>query len=196
MNECWKISMYLLVMFNLYACSSKDKDKSITEAEEDTALVYLSITKDNNDIDTLFRKVLSSNLEDSIYTISYSTTQTNIEGSFEENYIIPIRKKALVDEGTYPTVTTLQGLKKINYQGEVYIIYKCFYDELNASDEEMLFFFEPTYGIIIDKNAWWRNYNRLIGTGKANDKEIVFYLGEMILADSVFFNTYNIPARE
>ncbi len=77
-----------------------------------------------------------------------------------------------------------------------YEIYKYLYDDPNGNDEEMLIFFEPQLGILIEKAAWWGNYYKLTDNGNSENSVELFYLTEMIQFDTEFFHNWTKAANK
>ena len=104
--------------------------------------------------------------------ITYQTVWN--ESKFEESFRFP-KIKLKVENNT-----KLVDQKLIEFEGQDYIIYKYLSDDPDGDDEEMLYFYSPKYGILIDKAAWWGNYDKLTKFGTPEDNRIIFYLTEMI----------------
>lgn len=153
-----------------------------TETESQS---YLLIKRGGHEIDTVSKKLLSSEMVDSIYELKYSIKGENGEFTKIENYKFPITedsKNKRVDN------LTLLDTKKISYKNKEYRVYKFLRD--GVPDAETLFFFEPTFGILITKSAWWGNYDRALGLGSEKNNPTVYYLCEMIISDEDFFHKF------
>lgn len=166
------------------ACGPKKQDIS---RDTNASLKYLLI-KRRGTVDTVYRELVSLKLVDSVYELSYKT-----KWGYGDND--PYMEKIRLPIGTKTSPTTngfikMLDVKNIRYGNEEYKIYKFLLDDPNGADEETLYFFEPTFGLVIGKSAWWGNYDRLIETGNAQDNKTVFFLSEMIMYDSEFFKKY------
>jgi len=84
----------------------------------------------------------------------------------------------------------LGDIKKIYCGKETYFIYKYQLDMPNADDEEMYFFYNPKFGMLIDKSAWG-NYTRLFQTNSISLNQTAFYLCDKIISDEDFFSGWN-----
>ena len=177
-----RLFIFFLIVFT--ACNSKNQDIS---QDKDASLKYLIVEK-RGATDTVYRELISINLVDSAYEISYKTKWGyGDKESYLEEHRLPIGQE--INGGSDGFVKMLE-IKNISYEGKDYKIYKFLYDDTSADDEETLYFFEPTYGFIMSKAAWWGNYDRLIDTGNETDNQIVLFLSEMILNDAEFFREY------
>ena len=177
-----RLFIFFLIVFT--ACNSKNQD--ISQAT-DASRKYVYVDRDGY-IDTVYRELMSMSLADSVYEISYKTKWGYREKeSYVEEHRLPIGTET---KGEADGFIKMLGIKNFSYGDTDYKIYKFLYDDPNADDEERLYFFEPTYGFIIGKAAWWGNYDRLIDTGNETDNKTVFFLSEMILYDAEFFRGY------
>ena len=111
--------------------------------------------------------------------ITYKTIWA--ENEYEESFEFSKSKDRVVNN------IKLVDQKIIDFEGQAYIIYKYLMDNPDGDDEEMLYFYSPRYGILIDKAAWWGNYDKLTDYGNPKDNRIIYYLTEMITNDDKDF---------
>ena len=71
-----------------------------------------------------------------------------------------------------------------------YTIFKFFYNLDYGVDEELLIFFVPEYGIIMEKPISWPGYTKLIDSENSENKKILEKFNEIILYNSGFFRDY------
>lgn len=169
----------------LSACNP-EKQQDISQ-DTNPSWKYVLINR-NGYIDTVYRELISINLVDSVYEISYKTKWGyGEEEAFTEKHRLPI---GIETKGEADGFVKMLETKNISYGNKDYKIYKFLYDDPKGDDEERLYFFEPSFGFIIGKAAWWGNYDRLIDTGNETDNKTAFFLSEMILYDAEFFREY------
>lgn len=154
------------------------------ELIDSNELKYLTVFRNGRQTDTLTKKIINITFSDSVYNLTHVTELDTL------NYRLPIGNLTQeYDELGF----NLIGKKSFYYEGDDmidHIIYKFLFDDPNANDEEILLFFSPEYGILIDKAAWWGNYYKLIDTGNPNHTDELFFLTEMIMFDSDFFHNW------
>ena len=183
--------IYLLMIITACYYSKQDdiKDQSVSDLRDNNvSRVYLYFDRSGY-IDTVYTELVSRELIDSVYQIAYKTVkEKGLDEPYVESHKLPIGLVAKSDDST----DKMLDKKKIEYLGKQYQIYKTFYDDPNSYDEEMLYFFEPSFGIIIQRSAAWGSYTKLIDTGDEENNKIVSHLSELIMQDSVFFNEIKI----
>ena len=167
----------VLIAFVLTSCNQKE-----TFPPQALDLKYLRIMRSGS-IDTIQRKIEQWVKNDSVAFISYKQKSKNGDATYETTYRFSMKME-------FDSLTQLRLLDTARFEldGNAYSIMKYLYDDKNADDEEMLYFYSPDFGILIFRSAWWGNYDRLL-ISKDNDKDrIVFYLIEMIANnDKEFF---------
>ena len=130
-------------------------------------------------MDTIYRETKYHFISDTMNIIIYRTIWN--ENDFKESFRFPKSENRIVND------TRLLDEKTIEFEGNNYIIYKYLRDDPNGDDEEMLYFYSPKFGVLIDKSAWWGNYDKLRYFGNEEDNRIVYYLTEMITNDEKEF---------
>lgn len=146
---------------------------------------YLTVFRKGIRTDTLTKNLINLSFTDSVYNLTY------VRELDSQSYNLPINSLTrMADDLDYKLIDK----KEIYYEGDEptnYIIYKFLLDDPKSHDEEMLLFFSPIFGIVIEKAAWGGNYGKLIENGNPEDKEQIFFLTEMIMFDSDFFHNWN-----
>ena len=175
----------LLVILIIILLGCQEKDALNMDAEQAPKMKYLNI-KRGGYIDTTYRILTKNKLIDSVYNLTYQ--YINESDTISEYFSFPL----YVDKGEDDSKDkfTLIGQKEIKYLEKSYAVYKYYIDLENADDLQMLYFFVPEFGVIINKSAWWGNYDRLIDNGKNEDADAIFFICEMILYDSEFYKNY------
>lgn len=75
--------------------------------------------------------------------------------------------------------------------GASYRVYKFFYNDPNIEDEEEMYFYYQDIGVIIYKSESWGGYGRIFRIPNSEEKtEIAVLLGDKIMQDSVFFESW------
>ncbi|MEO9485464.1 MAG: hypothetical protein ABJG47_18535 [Ekhidna sp.] len=172
-----------MITLVLASCQNSDNEQSNTNEHK-----YLTVFRKGNQTDTLTKKLARLTFIDSVYNLTYT------EELDSQSYELPI---AGVTQTTAELGFKLIDKKSIYYEGDEptnYLVYKFLFDDPNADDEEMLVFFSPEFGILIEKAAWWGNYGKLVDTGNPSDKDELFFLTEMIMFDSDFFHNWTNAA--
>jgi hypothetical protein len=160
------ILLTIITLLTILSCSEKkEKAKDVNNLE------YIFIRR-RGQLDTISRQTKYHHKSDTIDIIIYQTIWG--ENEYEESFKFPKSKDRVVND------TKLIDQKTIDFEGQDYIIYKYLTDDPNGDDEEMLYFYSPKYGILIDKAAWWGNYDKLTKFGTSDDNRIIFYLNEII----------------
>lgn len=178
---------FILIIF-IASCQTNNTSY---DSLDNKKLEYIFVGRTRHLIDTVFKSLIENEYSDSIYRLTYRNFNQNdtLSQSFEfplSNSLTTYRN--LHDTSKYRLV--LLDKKLIRYNSHDYIAYKYLFDDKNADDEEMLYFFVPEFGILINKSAWWGNYDRLIDNGDNTDKGDIFFLNEMIIFDSDFFHKH------
>ena len=126
-------------------------------------------------MDTIQRKIEQWIKNDSVTSISYKQKSKNGDVTYETTYRFSMKLE-------FDSLTQLRLLDTARFEldGNAYSIMKYLYNDKNADDEEMLYFYSPDFGILIFRSAWWGNYDRLLISKDKDKDRIIFYLVEMI----------------
>jgi len=136
-------------------------------------------------LDTVQRRIQNWVENDSFAIITYRERWPGDSDIYEQTYKFPKKKE-------FDSLTEYQLLdtETFYFEERDYRIIKYLFDDKDADDEEMLFFYSPEFGILVFRSAWWGNYERLtVSDHKVGDR-ITFYLIEMIANNDkeFFFN--------
>ncbi len=185
-----KISSIILTFLIFLGCQEKNNANKSTE--QVASFKYLMIKRNGSTIDTTYRIMTEIKLTDSVYNLAYQYMSKS--DTVNENFTLTINNTStnLNDEEKdyLNDDLSLIAQKEVKYQDKTYTVYKYYFDLEEVDDEQMLYFFVPEFGVIINKSAWWGNYDRLIDNGRSEDGGAIFFICEMILYDSEFYKNY------
>ncbi|MEQ9376977.1 MAG: hypothetical protein RIG68_17435 [Imperialibacter sp.] len=161
---------------------------------KNASLSFIRINRNGHQIDTTYKHLNSIAFKDSIYYLTYTTLDADGDIT-RTSYELPISnsqrtKRLLLDSTDYRL--KYKGLMYLKYDKQ-YTAYKFLFDDPNADDEEMNYYFIPEFGVVIFRFRAWGGYERLINNGQQDDFDRLFYLTEKIVSD---FNGFYHPTDE
>lgn len=175
-----KLAGVILIGLGLTSCN---QGRDFTP--ENLDLKYLLIRR-SGAMDTIYRKIEHWTTSDSFAIISYKERSKNDDDPYETTYKFAMKRE--LDSLTH---FRLVDTARFELDETTYLILKYLFDDKNADDEEMLYFYSPELGVLIFKSAWWGNYERLLISDDRDKDRIVFYLIEMIANnDNEFFYSW------
>ncbi len=158
--------------FLLISCSSKGQNL------EKVSYLYLDRS---GEVDTINRIMTHNFLKDSTFHCAY-INYFGLRGNSSTDttaFVLPVNTDTI-------DYIWLGDIKRFYSRKRTYLIYKYQLDIPEGDDEEMLFFYNPEFGILIDKSIWG-NYTRLFHTNSIPLNQTAFYLCDKIISDEDFF---------
>lgn len=173
-------------LFVLVGCSNFER----RHPTDTFPLKFINIRRNGTKIDTIYKQLNSVYFKDSVYSLSYD--ELHFGDTINRSFEFPIsnsRQTFGVLKDTSEYRLKFIGLKYIEYDAKVYVVYKYLFDMPEGDDEEMNFFFVPEFGIVLLRSAAWGSYERLINTSDSKVFDDIFYLNEQIIGniDSFYF---------
>lgn len=169
----------------LIDCQSDAPVENTVQEDTKPQLTYVGVHRGGCPLDTVYKSLIKKEFVDSIYFLNYEEIHKN--DTFLTKYMFKLNIPVL---DTLPEFEEfrpkLLGKKVIRYNNHTYTVYK-FFDDIAGIDAEMLYFFVPEFGVIIEKLAWWGNYWILIDNENRDD---IYFLTSMIMYDSDFFHKW------
>jgi hypothetical protein len=159
----------------------------IVYSQSDISTKYLFIRLwGSESVDTISKTILSNDNQDSIFFVSYKITWRN--DTYIERFAFQQYDSMQIKVDSHWKVTEYIDKKSFNLFNRKYEIYKYLEDDPKGVDEEMLYFYSPQYGVLINRSLAWGNFDKLIDWGNEEDNLIISILCDMILGDTYFFH--------
>ena len=192
--------LIFLTLFFSFLTSLGYSQKEVLKVSYEFTKPYGKIKLDTTEKELLYRKS-SSKRYHLTYTYNFvgpywapDTTKVNEEYKFilnKEHEAYRLNYKVCADDVAIKKVPLkFIDSKEFELAGSTFTIYKYLFDLENSIDEELLFFFTPQYGIIMENSIAWPSYVKLLNYSKSEDDKLINKLCEVILYDSNFFNNY------
>lgn len=61
---------------------------------------------------------------------------------------------------------------------------------MSSDDEETMYFFTPTFGILMERTHWGY-YAVLVDNGNKEDNKVIYFINLMIMHDEDFYHKFN-----
>ena len=168
--------VFILILFSIFSgCNNATQQTGLENS------TYLEINRNGYQLDTVLLAIEIIPLKDSVYRLRISETWIEPDTNFFE-LLLPMSSVSKNQENL-----KLISVKEITYNERFYSVYKYILRSPGASDMDILYFFNPEVGLILQKDSFV-TYLRLISNPVDSLNDEIFYLSERTLNDSVFFN--------
>ena len=158
----------------------------LSYSQADIIVANYEIFRYSGSVDTT-EKEYSITYEDSVYYLTFQ----NITSVYNE----PIIWNFSIKDNDQVTESIVRSYKhqlidyiSLEFNGKEYKIYRFCYAPPNSSDADNFVFFEPNYGILINKSINWRNFEKMSGVGNSYDNSVISYFVTYVLTTPKFFH--------
>lgn len=154
-------------------------DKKQEENKASSKVYSYSMTRLNGRVDTLTRTYIQTIITDSTHRISFQKLKPDTI-----HLSLPIN-----DNHNSETVSWLDERIFTTKTGD-FLLTKYLYDDKNIYDEEVLYFYSPEFGIVLEKYIAWGGYVKLIKTEDSKKDQKINQLISVIESDTAFLHEF------